>query len=146
MACARWIPRRSTEATGRPAKRRMTVMRYAAGGHASQPTNAASPGRTRAATAARPDVIATTTKAGTAKRLANGAASETRWKLIAMMGSVKAATSSSIFVNGNSAIVGAQDARFWKTPVSRGVNNIRPRVAAKLSGYATKKLRLLHRD
>src|SRR3989442_14689477 len=122
----------------------MTVMRYAAGGHASQPTNAASPGRTRAATAARPDVIATTTKAETAKRLANGAASETRWKLIAMMGTVKAvaasviaATSSSIFVNGNSAIVGAQDARFWKTPVSRGVNNIRPRVAAKLSWNET---------
>src|SRR5439155_356673 len=90
-------------------------------------------------------------EAGSAKRLANGGASEARWKLIAMMGSVKAvaasviaATSSSIFVNGNSAIVGAQDARFWKTPVSRGVNNIRPRVAAKLSGYATKKLRLLH--
>src|SRR3990172_5055597 len=90
MACSTWTPRSSTEASGRLAKSWMTAIMKAAGAQAIQAMKPASPGSARPAKAAAAEVVATATKAGTAKRLAKGAARETRWKLMTMIGRVNA--------------------------------------------------------
>src|SRR5437867_13406642 len=99
---------------------------YAAGGHTSQLVKSSEPGMTRCALVASPAVAATNTNAGTARRLANGAIGDTRWKLIATMGSVKAvaatvltATSDMSLVKGKSSI-GGQRGRICFSTSLRG--------------------------
>src|SRR3989304_5355896 len=85
-------------------------------------------------------VKATAKKAGTASRLASGATRETRWKLTAVMGSVKAmaatvtaASSMAGRVSGNAASAGQRWARAWACATNRDPRVISPSVAAKLN-------------
>src|SRR3972149_3424540 len=87
-------------------------------------------------------VKATARKAGTASRLASGATRETRWKLTAVMGSVKAmagtvAAARSIAgrVSGNAATAAdpPEAERAWPRAINSDPSVISPSVAAKLN-------------
>src|SRR3990172_7608499 len=101
MAWPAPMPGSSTEARGSAAKKRTAPTIYAAGGQASQASQSPPAGTIEPATATTAAVKATSTKAGTANRLATGATSETRWKFTAVIGRVKAMAAS---VTANSSI------------------------------------------
>src|SRR5439155_8668138 len=139
------------EAAGSRANSVITPIMYAAGGHASHATRC--PGRTREARAAPAAAAATARNAGTANRFASGAASETWWKLTAAMGMVNAMAASdtalvsmTIRVGGKPRTAGQRETASSIQVLSSGARMIRPTTAAKLSGYATKQLRLLRPD
>ena len=89
-------------------------------------------------------VKATSRKAGTASRLASGATRETRWKLTAVMGSVKAmaamvtaASSMAGRVRGKEETAGQRCARAWARMTNSDPRVISPSVAAKLNWKET---------
>src|SRR5574341_1317192 len=104
-------------------------------------SQAASPGMISASTAVRPEVTATARKAGTARRLANGAAMETCWKLIAEIGIVNATEAIVMERTSRAMRPGEEPSNDGRWPKRRssqllrtGVTRMRPRTAAKLSG------------